>query len=298
MNAKISIVIPTYKREDSLTMLLQALLPQLTHEYEIIVVEQEISYKRTYERVLDGKCAFTYIFLKSPSTPHAKNVGVKAAKGEYIIFFDDDIRPNAHILSGYKKAFFESDEEIIAGKVLTKGHPNYPNSKNVGKVSFFGTFSDNFTSDIKQEVDTVIGCNAGWKKDVFEHLGGFDESFTGNALREESDLCLRARRKGYIITYEPLLSVEHLRAESGGARKLNRRLWWYYHYFSNETYFFLKHRSFWLVPLILLTRTEWMLRCMFGFGREVSLRSIMTPLRGIIDGIGKYQAYRKSEKDT
>lgn len=289
MRILLTIIIPTYKRKKSLLRLLASLRPEMKQTYEVIVVEQGENNGEEFIKLVNNSYPFHYFFLPEPSTSMAKNIGVSKARGAYIIFFDDDVIVEKGIFEAVLNDFEINKYDILAGKVLTKGHPIDPDSRNVGKISFLGRFSDDFGSDIPQEVDTVIGCNAAWRKDVFTALGGFDEQFSGNAMREESDLCLRAKKGGYHIMFEPNAVVQHLRETSGGARKTEGRLQWYFHFFSNETYFFLKHRPQWVVPVILLTRAQWAIRCMFGFGREVSIRSFLTPFRGVLDGWGKYK---------
>jgi len=288
-----SIIIPTYKRKESLLRLLESLRSEIKPEYEVIVVEQRIHNGEAYLAFAKKHhIALNYIFLDTPSTPHAKNIGAKKAKGKYLIFFDDDVILHKGCLKGYEEAFLKKHRDIIAGRVITPGQAINENSLRVGKISYWGDFSDEFSSLIPQEVDTVIGCNAGWRKSVFDEVGGFDEQITMNGIREESDLSLRAKQLGYQIFFEPSAVVTHVREETGGGRKSEGRLWWYYNFLSNETYFFLKYRPAWVVVIILLRRWEWILRCMFGFGREVSWRSMVTPFAGIWYGVKKYRRWK------
>ena len=104
-------------------------------------------------------------------------------------------------------------------------------------------------------------------------------------------MSLRAKKAVYKILFEPKAVVNHHRAETGGARKSEGRLQWYVDLFSNETYFFLKHRLHILLPIFWLTKSEWAVRCMFGFGREVSFRSIRAPFAGMADGVRKYKTF-------
>ena len=99
---------------------------------------------------------------------------------------------------------------------------------------------------------------------------------------------------GNKIIYEPTAVVEHHRAATGGARKSEGRLQWYFDFFSNETYFYLKHRPHILLPIFWLTKIEWAGRCMFGFGREVSVRSLSTPFAGMVDGVRKYGTFHET----
>jgi len=195
------------------------------------------------------------------------------------------------LLSAHVKNFQDPRVAATVGRVITHGQPIEEARCDTASVSTFGV-TEGYSSTIRQEVDTVVGCNMCWRSDVYRKLGGVDEQFTGNALREETDLSLRVKKAGYKIIFEPKAEVEHLREKTGGARKTEGRIQWYFDFFSNETYFFLKHRPAILLPIYLLTKLNWSLRCMFGFGREVSLRSFFTPKLGVINGIKKYKMFK------
>lgn len=293
----ISIIIPTYKRKESVLRLLNSLIGEVKQEYEILIVEQKVNNRETFlSFAKQHHLPLQYYFLENPSTSAAKNVGIRHAKGKYVVFFDDDVTVEPEIFTSYIHDF-EADHDNLAaicGRVITAGQKIEPGNNYTGRITPLGGFSDGFSSEVRQYIDTVIGCNAAWRKEVLHALEGFDEQFTGNAMREESDLSLRAKKLGYTILFEPKTVVHHLREETGGARKTEGRLQWYFDFFSNETYFFLKHfPKFFLIP-ILLTRWEWIARCMFGFGREVSLRSIKTPMEGVMDGIRKYLQFKRT----
>lgn len=293
MKNLISIVIPTYKREESLSRLLANLAKNIDKKTEILIIEQEVNHGSLYKS-LAKKLGLTlrYHFLKHRSTAQAMNIGVAHAKGEYVLFLDDDVTVTKNIITRHRRNFSDPRVAATVGRIVTDGQIVEPNRTDTGRVNWLGSFRDGFSSTIRQEVDTVIGCNTMWRTDIYRKLGGIDEQFTGNALRLESDLSLRAKRTGCTIIFEPTAQVVHHRAETGGARKTEGRMAWYRDFFSNETYFFLKHRSHLLLPVFLLTRIDWAVRCMFGFGREVSLRSITTPFIGIMEGIQKYDHWR------
>lgn len=294
MKIDFSIIIPTYKRKEHVLHTLDSLKGKIGHTTEIIVVEQVQNHSKEFsEKAKNLGFDFHYVFLDRPSTPHAKNIGVSQAKGEYVIFFDDDVlvKTSPEL---YKESFTSKKIAAVTGRSVAIGQKEESFREDTGRITFLGKFTDGYSSKIPQEIETVIGCNVCWRKEIFLSVGGFDEQFTGNALREEADLSLRARAKGYTILFDPKVDVVHVRAESGGTRKTEGRMKWNFDFFSNETYFFLKYRSFSLVPVILLTRWEWILRCMFGFGREVSLRSLTTPFKGMLDGYKKYRRWKSA----
>jgi GT2 family glycosyltransferase len=295
---QVSIVIPTFHRKKKLLGLLQSLSCQLTPTTEVIVIEQgEKNEKEVGQIALRGKLNLHYIYLPKASMTHARNVGAKVAKGKYLLFLDDDVIPKKGLLEQHLKHFSDRSVAATTGRVVTGGEPEDVDNRYVGRVGYFGQVSGGFSSTIAQEVDTVVGCNMCWRKDVYKKLGGVDERFTGNAIREETDLSLRAKKAGYKIIFEPKAEVTHVRADEGGARKTEGRLRWYFDFFSNQTYFFLKHRPNIVLPVFLCTKISWAIRCIFGFGREVSLRSMMTPWMGILNGIQKYVQYRREIPD-
>jgi len=296
MKNKISIIIPTFKRRTYLLSLLKSFRNRIPEGTEIIVVEQGETHKKDYEKIVKKMgFFFKYFFLKDPSTTKAKNIGAKNATGDYIVFFDDDVLLKTNI-EAFLSSFDTNGVAAVTGRVITQSQKIEENNLRTGRITFLGKFSDGYSSKHAQEIDTVIGCNVCWKKDSFLQIGGFDEQFRGNALREESDLSLRAIKQGYRILFDPQVEVFHVRAETGGARKTEGRIKWYFDFFSNETYFFLKYRPFWSVPFIMLTRYEWVLRCMFGFGREVSMKSFSTPFLGYLNGYKKYRRYKNENR--
>jgi GT2 family glycosyltransferase len=62
------------------------------------------------------------------------------------------------------------------------------------------------------EIHAFCGVSVLIRKDIFEKLGGFDESFF--MYYEDTDLSLRMRKMGYLIYYEPNSIVYHLHSGS------------------------------------------------------------------------------------
>lgn len=69
--------------------------------------------------------------------------------------------------------------------------------------------------DASREIDYATGCCILTKRDVVERVGMLDESFF--IYTEDADWCMRVRRAGYTIVYEPKAKVWHkLSVTSGG----------------------------------------------------------------------------------
>lgn len=82
-------------------------------------------------------------------------------------------------------------------------------------------------------VDWMAGASLMLRQQVFEQTGGFDERFF--LYFEETDLCLRARRAGWLSVYLPQSRVMHIGSVSTGMKTWKRmpaywfdsRLWYY-----------------------------------------------------------------------
>jgi glycosyltransferase involved in cell wall biosynthesis len=96
---KVTIVIPTFNRASDLSELLDSILKQTTKPLEIIIVDDNTpndttrvvseSYATRFEK-MDG----TLIYAKNPrvnSLTISRNIGVNLARGDIVMFFDDDM---------------------------------------------------------------------------------------------------------------------------------------------------------------------------------------------------------------
>lgn len=95
MKNKLSIVIPTYNRKQTLGKCLDALFKQDMFEgiYEIIIVDDG-STDGTREFVMEMKNKFLilkYLYQENKGSAVARNQGIKTAQGDIILFVGDDI---------------------------------------------------------------------------------------------------------------------------------------------------------------------------------------------------------------
>lgn len=288
-----SVIVPTLYRKVSLFRFLQSFKKLDSKDVELIVVEQgDNNGKEFITYAKKNRIQLSYIFSDKHNTARAKNLGAKKAKGKYYIFFDDDVVLQNGVINNLVKNFSDPTIGCVAGRIITAGQQTDPKNNFTGRISKWSTFSDGFSSTIRQDIDTPVGCNMAFPKKVFVETNGFDERFTA-AIREESDLALKIKKLGYRVVFDPTASVIHMREPTGGGRKTEGRMNWYFHFLSNETYFFLKNFNKLYFSIFIMSRMNWILRCMFGFGREVSIRSIITPYLGIKDGFRKYSEVQK-----
>jgi len=260
---KVSIVIPTYNRSQMLCKTLANII-SFEHQYhELIVVDQTEDHDPQSKQYLDKlimEKKINYIFVDLPSAPNAKNIGIENASGDIVIFFDDDVEININTIPAHVSGLTQPDIGCVTGKViiqnvnhdgnkvLTKRSSLQKKLKTVlflflhKKASYVGRLGvlAFFTGNKTLPSDTCIGCNMSFKKEVFLKCGFFDIKFTGNAVREETDLSVRLRHCGYKIMYIPQASIIHYMNNTGGTRAAVNEAYWF-SFFRNQSYFYIKN---------------------------------------------------------
>lgn len=215
-----SIILPTLHRSDFLLNTVKDLMRQKFHyNFEIIVVDQSDQADEAIETLANANQIIKYHHIITfKGLPEARNYGASHSNYDYLLYLDDDISCKSNLLEEHFKYLQNETIDLVAGGITEKYNQN--------KDSVTGKF-DNYTATPlrgfhipgKKNVDHAGGGNFSIKKTVFNNLGGFDENLTkGAALYEETDFCMRLKRKGHSIFYNHDAHVFHLAAATGGCR--------------------------------------------------------------------------------
>ena len=95
----------------------------------------------------------------------------------------------------------------------------------IGRLTADGELHGYFAADPGRtiEVDHVMGCNMSFRRDVLALLGGFREDYPGiSGVREDSDMCVRVRQRGYKIMFAPQAAMITWAPRSARAGGLTR----------------------------------------------------------------------------
>jgi glycosyltransferase involved in cell wall biosynthesis len=143
----------------------------------------------------------------------ARNLGVRQARGDLVIFLDDDAVPEPGWLDAYCAVFAETDALAAGGPVepdFAAPPPAFFGAEFLPYVSAWdrGTERHELTYS-----EYPRGANMGFRRAAFERFGTFDRRLgrRGRSLRscEEIELCLRIERGGGRVVYEPGARVCH-----------------------------------------------------------------------------------------
>lgn len=199
----ISVVVPTYQRHASVGATVHALLAQqLDQPWEVVVVDNASTDGTT--ALLDDLAAthdrLRVLRMSTNRGPGpARNAGWQAARAPVVAFTDDDCIPDAGWLAALL-ATFDDDADVAMGRTVP--HPD--------ALAAGGPFS-HFVQ-VEQPMPWFPTCNIAYRRDLLEHLAGFDESFTrwlGTSFGDDTDLGWRALEADATARFVPAAVVEH-----------------------------------------------------------------------------------------
>jgi GT2 family glycosyltransferase len=161
----------------------------------------------------------------------SRNIGLRHATGDVIAFVDDDAFAHAGWLANLLETYRAADVGVVGGRALN-GQPGEAEegADRVGRLSPRGDLTGFFAADTGDvvEVDHVMGCNMSYRREVLARLGGFREDYPGiSGVREDSDMCLRVRRAGYRVLFNPRACVDHVAAPQATGRRFDGRYIFY-----------------------------------------------------------------------
>jgi GT2 family glycosyltransferase len=203
---KLTVIIATRNRPDSLVALIRSLAPQLKpDERELLVAENGTPAPAALPGDLP---AFAHLHDPRPGKCRVQNRAIQAARGEVLIFLDDDLTAGARYLDAVEE-FFGAHPEFaaMAGRVLPAEDP----AARAGATWVYLDLPIVDYGDRIVEVRGVMGANMAYRAAALKQVGPFDERLGPGAggHEEETEMCARLRRAGFRIGYAPGAVVYH-----------------------------------------------------------------------------------------
>ncbi|MBM3268966.1 MAG: glycosyltransferase [Candidatus Sericytochromatia bacterium] len=226
----VSIVIPCWNRVDMTQRCLEALAANTPEDldYEVVLIDNG-STDGTAEFLadLDGDCR---VIRNDENLGFARacNQGAEAARGEVLVFLNNDTMPRPGWLEALLAALGDVPRTAIAGAKLI-----FPDGRiqhagvtlGLEACPFHWLYKAEDSAIVNQERDfqAVTAACMAISRERFEELGGFDEGFANGY--EDVDLCLKARARGYRVRYTPSSVVLHEEGASFGRKEAETRNW-------------------------------------------------------------------------
>jgi glycosyltransferase involved in cell wall biosynthesis len=210
----ITVAICTRNRAALLEKAMRSVLAQANDRVELLVIDNG-STDETAGVVERSAAADPRVkFFVEPETglSRARNTALKNAKGEWVIFFDDDAEAEPGWLAAYEKFFADPSRKqaaVVGGAVVPEYEIPPPKWMETEGGLELGPKPFCF-----KRGESPWECNCGYRRDAALQVGGFDARLghCGDAAgsREGADLNIRLQDAGYEIWWLPGASIRHL----------------------------------------------------------------------------------------
>lgn len=213
-----TVVVPVHGRPGLTRRCIELVLADLPAGCEVVVVDDASPAGSEPE----GLAATVRVLRLEENRGFAAacNLGAEAAKGEMLVFLNNDTEPQPGWLQALlDHAAGHAEAEVVGARLLYPtgavqhagvaiGQDGYPHNL------YAGFPADHPAVIRSRRLQAVTGACMLVRRAAFERVGGFDERFR-NSL-EDVDLCLRIGASGGEVRYCPDAVITHLESATRG----------------------------------------------------------------------------------
>jgi len=190
----LSLIVPVFNRPQEVEELLDSLTRQTRPDFEVVLVEDGSTQPCDAQvKQYEDQLSIQYLVKTNSGPGQSRNVGAKAAKGNYVVFLDSD----CVVPPGYIEAVYH---RLTTDYVDAFGGPDRADDRftpmqkaiNYAMTSFFTTGGIRGGGE-KLDKFFPRSFNMGYSKTVFEQTGGFSAMRFG----EDIDMSLRILKNGF-----------------------------------------------------------------------------------------------------
>lgn len=214
----VSIIVLSYNKSTLTLQCLQSLFKNIDEkEIEVIVVDNA----STDDSVTLIKKEFPKVKLientKNSGFAGGCNLGAKQARGEYLVFLNNDAEVTDNPLPQMIGVFKTNEHVGIVGGILEnhngtlqRSFGNFYSLSAVFRLLFQGESGEltKFTAKTVTQTDWVSGGFMMVKREVYEKVKGFDEAYF--MYVEDMDLCYKVKKAGFSVYVQPESRVKHV----------------------------------------------------------------------------------------
>lgn len=202
---RFSVVIPTYERRQTVLRTVAAFDRQEFRDFEVVVAVDG-STDGTAEALAALDTSFPLVVVEQPNGGRATavNAGADAARGELLLFLDDDMSADPQLLAEHERSHRDGADAVMGDLPLDPASP--PNLLSWG-VGWWASARCERLSQPGAEIrlDDLLTGQMSISKPLYEALGGFDVSFTREGLfgGEDIDFGYRLLGAGKKVVFNP-----------------------------------------------------------------------------------------------
>jgi GT2 family glycosyltransferase len=218
--AKLSVVVPTYKRPLDLQRCLRALDRQTRQPDEIVVVAREED-TQTATLISSGDVnlkQLRLLYVRKPGLVAALNQAIDYVKADLLVFTDDDAEAQPNWLERIESSFADSQIGAVGGRdwlqlPLEPSRYSPAEVTRVGTLSWYGKAYGNHHCPVRghtKEVMFLKGVNMAIRRKALG-TGRIDTRLrgSGSQVGTELDVCMQIRKSGFSIVFDDRILVKH-----------------------------------------------------------------------------------------
>jgi GT2 family glycosyltransferase len=214
---RISVVVPTYNRKAIVTRTVELLFAQdcPRDSYEIVTVVD--GSKDGSAEALQGMrapCEFRVLKQENRGLAGARNTGLGAARGEVVLFLDDDMLSDRGLVSAHLAAHHQQIGIACFGALfLSSDSPPSLAAECFKREIGAAHLSLRDATDSTWLHEDCVFSNSSVRRETLLNLGGFDESFR---MREDLELGERLFKTGVRPVYVPTAIAHQFYVKTAG----------------------------------------------------------------------------------
>lgn len=225
----VSVIIPNKDEKETLQTCMEMLNSNTSYQnFEIIIIENNSTTDeifRYYKELSKDPRIHLLRWGKEFNYSAINNFGVAHAKGEYLLFLNNDIKSiNPDWMEELLGVCQRPEVGGVGAKLI------YPDNtiQHAGCVVGMGGIAGHMFVDMPadrtgylhkasllQDMSAVTAACLMMKKEVFEEAGGFTEELA--VAFNDVDLCLKVRKNNHLIVYDPYAKLYHMESKTRGA---------------------------------------------------------------------------------
>lgn len=192
MSVAISVIVPTYKRQELLARCLSSIRQQSYADFEVLVVDNARDNQATRDILMQiDDPRFIYLNELTPGVSAARNRGLQQAQGELILFVDDDDEIVPQMLEKLLAFMQQPAQSKIDFTWCGVTKLFEENGTIMDEKPFLVSGQD--LQDMTFLVKVGTGCGLCVRKNALLEVGGFDEDYK---LSEDRDLLIKLIKAG------------------------------------------------------------------------------------------------------
>ncbi|MFT5193116.1 MAG: glycosyltransferase involved in cell wall biosynthesis [Cellvibrionaceae bacterium] len=246
---KLSIVLPTYNRKQQLMQVIDGLESQTFNkdDFEVIIVSDG-STDGTHQCMEQLKTPLNLSWFKQTNQGVAatRNHGFAKARGEIILFIDDDVVPDKDLLTQHYQTHLEAGmlkNLVVIGPMLSPPNHQYKPWVEWEQSMLYKQYDSINRGDWEPTARQFYTGNSSIHLTFLKDSGGFDATF----LRaEDIELAFRLAEKGAKFVFNNKAIGYHY-AQRSYASWANIP----YSYGCNDVIFTVQHGQTWLIPTVM-----------------------------------------------